>query len=63
MATYTVEPLPDGVSQRGNWQVTKNNRVRVSSHVKKSAAKRRARREANNEDSVRVKDVRGQYLR
>lgn len=38
MATYTVEPLPDGVSQRGSWQVTKNNRTRVSSHVKKAAA-------------------------
>lgn len=51
MATYRVTPLPDDVDQRGSWQVKKNGR-RISPHVKKSAAKRRARREAGKMDSV-----------
>jgi hypothetical protein len=51
MATYRVTPLPDGVDQRGSWQVKKNGR-RVSTHLKKSAAKREARRKAGPSDSV-----------
>lgn len=51
MATYRVVPLPDDVSMRGNWQVKKNGR-RVSSHTKKSAAKRTARRKADDSDNV-----------
>jgi len=51
MATYRVTPLSDGVDQRYGWQVQKNGR-RVSKHTKKSAAKRKARREANGSDSV-----------
>jgi hypothetical protein len=53
MATYRVTPLSDGVNQRGSWQVQKNGR-RVSTHIKKSAAKRKARREAGAMDSVVV---------
>lgn len=51
MATYRVTPLPDTVDQRGSWQVKKNGR-RVSKHVKKSAAKRKARELAGPNDSV-----------
>lgn len=51
MATYRVTPLPDGVDQRYGWQVQKNGR-RISKHTKKSAAKRKARREASGSDSV-----------
>lgn len=51
MATIRVTPLPDGVSQRYGWQVKKNGR-RISKHTKKSAAKRKARREAGDMDSV-----------
>lgn len=51
MAIYRVTPLPDGVDQRYGWQVQKDGR-RVSKHLKKSAAKRRARREAGKDDSV-----------
>lgn len=51
MAVYRVTPLPDSVDMRSNWQVQKNGR-RLSSHTKKSAAKRRARREAGPGDSV-----------
>lgn len=49
--TYRVRPLPDGVDMRGNWQVTRNGK-RVSRHVKKSAAKREARREASVGDVI-----------
>jgi hypothetical protein len=51
MATYRVTPLPDGVDQRGSWQVKKNGR-RVSAHLKKRAAKREARRRADPDDSI-----------
>lgn len=51
MATYRVIPLPDGTSQRGSWQLQKNGR-RVSTHIKKSAAKRKAQRKAGSNDSV-----------
>lgn len=51
MATYRVIPLPDGSSQRSNWQVQKNGRT-ISKHVKKSAAKRKARSKAGSNDSV-----------
>lgn len=61
MATYRVTPLPDGVNQRGSWQVQKNGR-RVSTHLKKSAAKRRARREAGANDSVVVHRTNGTVM-
>lgn len=51
MATYRVTPLPDGVDQRGSWQVQKNGR-RISTHIKKSAALRKARRKASSKDNV-----------
>lgn len=51
MATYRVTPLSDGTDQRSNWQVKKNG-SRVSTHVKKSAAKRTARRKAGDGDEV-----------
>jgi len=53
MATYSVLPLPDSTSMRGSWQVKKGNR-RVSKHRKKSAAKRRAKREASMGDTIRI---------
>lgn len=53
MATYRVTPLPDGVDQRYGWQVQKNGR-RISKHLKKSAAKRKARQKAGSGDSVVV---------
>ncbi len=51
MATYRVTPLPDSIDQRYGWQVKKNGR-RLSTHYKKSGAKRRAKREAGMNDSV-----------
>jgi len=51
MATYRVTPLPDRVDQRYGWQVKKDGR-RISTHYKKSGAKRRANREAGMNDSV-----------
>lgn len=53
MATYRVTPLPDSVSQRYGWQVKKGNR-RISTHTKKSAAKRKAKRKAGKSDSIVV---------
>ena len=53
MATYRVTPLPDGTDLRGSWQVQKNGQ-RISKHLKKSAAKRRAMREAGSNDSIVV---------
>lgn len=51
MATYRVTPLPDDVDQRYGWQVKKNGR-RVSTHYKKSGAKRAANSKAGANDSV-----------
>lgn len=51
MATYRVTPLPDDIDQRYGWQVKKNGR-RISTHTKKSAAKRKAKRKAGSNDSV-----------
>lgn len=51
MTTYSVAPLPDGVEQRGSWQVKAGGR-RVSTHLKKSAAKRMARRKAGSGDEL-----------
>jgi len=53
MVVYRVQPLPDGVTQRGSWQVLRNG-VQVSAHTKKSAAKRAARRKAGSGDEVIV---------
>lgn len=61
MATYRVIPLPDGVSQRYGWQVQKNG-SRISSHYKKSGAKRKARSEAGPNDSVVIHGLDGQVL-
>ena len=58
MATIRVQPLPDGTSMRGNWQVKKSGR-RVSKHLKKSAAKRRARREAMDGDELVIHRTNG----
>jgi len=51
MAKVSVKPLPDGTSMRGSWQVQVSGR-RVSKHRKKTAAKRRAQREANSGDTL-----------
>jgi len=51
MAVYRVTPLPDGVDQRYGWQVKKDGR-RVSTHYKKSGAKRAAQSKADRNDSV-----------
>jgi hypothetical protein len=53
MATYRVTPLPDSVDQNYGWQVKKGNR-RISTHYKKSGAKRKAKREAGRNDSIVV---------
>lgn len=58
MKTYHVRPLPDGVSQRGNWQVQKN-RERVSTHTKKRAAENEARRRASEGDRIVLHRVNG----
>lgn len=58
MATVRVQPLPDGTSMRGSWQVKVSGR-RVSTHVKKSAANRRANREASPGDTVYVHRTNG----
>jgi hypothetical protein len=51
MATYRVTPLPDSVDQRYGWQV-KRDGARVSTHYKKSGAKRKAKQLAGPNDSV-----------
>jgi len=51
MAVYRVTPLNDDVDMRSNWQVKKDGRMK-SKHTKKSAAKRKANRLADTEDSV-----------
>jgi len=51
MATYRVLPLPDGESQRYGWKVQKGGR-KVSTHYKKSGAKRAAKQQAGNGDSI-----------
>lgn len=61
MATVRVVPLPDTVDMRGSWQVKKNGR-RVSTHLKKSAAKDRAQREAAPGDLLVVHGTGGQIL-
>jgi len=43
---------------RGSWQVKKAN-MRVSKHRKKSAAKRRAKREASMGDTIRIHRLNG----
>jgi len=53
MASVKVKPLPDGTSLRGSWQVTVSG-SRVSKHRKKSAAKRRAKREASSGDTLTI---------
>jgi len=58
MVTVKVKPLPDGTSMRGNWQVVKSGR-RVSKHTKKSAAKRRAYREASAGDKMVIMRLNG----
>lgn len=59
MATVAVRPLPDGVSQRSNWQVVKSGR-RKSTHTKKSAAKRKAKQLASAGDSLKIHRQNGQ---
>lgn len=61
MATYRVLPLDDGVDQRSSWQVTKNG-SRVSTHIKKSAAKREARRRAGPADEIIVHRTSGTII-
>lgn len=51
MATLKVKPLPDGTSMRGNWQYVKSG-ARQSTHRKKSAALRKAKREASAGDKL-----------
>lgn len=59
--TVRVLPLPDGVDMRGNWQVQVSGR-RVSKHLKKSAAKRRAKREASSGDQLVIEGTNGQII-
>ena len=53
MATLRVLPIKDGVNQRSSWAVEKSG-ARVSTHVKKSAAKRTARQKASEGDTLVV---------
>lgn len=53
-----VRPLPDGVNQRGSWQVTVSG-SRKSSHTKKSAAKRKARSIAREGDTIAIYGTNG----
>lgn len=58
MATIKVLPLPDTTSMRGSWQVKKSGR-RVSSHRKKSAAKRKAKQKASSGDTLQIRRSNG----
>lgn len=58
MTTYRVMPLPDGTDLRGSWQVKKGGR-QISTHRKKSAAKRKAQRKAGEMDNVIVHRLNG----
>lgn len=61
MAIIQVIPLPDGVDQQSNWQVVENGR-RISTHTKKSAAKRKAKSRAGPHDQVIVSGTSGRFL-
>jgi len=61
MATYRVTPLSDDVDMRRSWKVLKDGR-RISTHTKKSAAKRKARRKAGQNDSVVVHRTNGTVM-
>jgi len=58
MAVIKVLPLDDGVSQRSNWQVKKGMR-RKSTHLKKSAAKRKADKIASSGDTLEIRGTGG----
>lgn len=58
MTKYTVKPLPDGTSMRGNWQVQQSGR-RKSKHRKKSAALRRAYDYASGGDRIEIRRLNG----
>lgn len=62
MATIRVQPLPDGVDQKMSWQVKKSGE-RVSSHLKKSAAKRKAYEVGSSGDDLFVHGTGGEVLR
>jgi len=49
--TLHVTPLPDSTDQRYGWQVTRNGR-RLSSHYKKSGARRAADRKARSGEEI-----------
>lgn len=57
MATYTIGPMP-GDSKR--WQVRKDG-YRVTKHNSKSNAKQEARKRAGPNDSITVKNRKGQF--
>lgn len=58
MAVIKVMPLDDGTNQRSSWQVRKGRR-RVSTHIKKSAAKRKAKQVANAGDTMEIRGTSG----
>lgn len=59
MATYRVQPLPDGTSLRGNWQLKKSGK-RVSKHLKQSAAIDKAYRKASEGDTLIIHKTDGE---
>lgn len=61
MVVYRVTPLPDDVTQRYGWQVKKNGR-RVSTHYKKSGAKRKAKSLAGKSDDVVIHRMDGTVM-
>jgi len=53
-----VLPLPDGVNQRGSWQVVVSGKQH-STHTKKTAAKTEARRVASPGDVIEIRRTDG----
>lgn len=62
MAVYRVTPRDDDTDTRQSWKVHKDGVGMVSSHTKKSAAKRKARREAGEGDSIVLHRVDGTVM-
>lgn len=62
MARIEVRPAKDGHDMRSNWMVHKNGKMVGRPHVKKSAAKRKMNRIAEEGDLKVVKGTDGQVL-
>lgn len=58
MARVLVSPAADGTDIRSNWEVLKPG-SKTTSHTKKSAAKRRAKRIASSGDTLEIRRTDG----